>query len=167
MRLIWLVSGHQRCSSGSVLGPVLFSVSVSDPGARTECPISRAADDVKQGGAVDSLEGQESLQRDRVEHWAVINGMKFNKSKCWIRLLGWSIVGTSMSWRSNGWRSALWKGIWECWTAAAPCEPSCAPAAPRANLVLGCIEHSITSQSGEGIIPLPQPHLEHWVQVCS
>lgn len=36
---------------------------------------------MKQGDAVDSLEGQESLQRDRVLHWAVINEMKFNKSK--------------------------------------------------------------------------------------
>lgn len=81
---IWLVARHQQCSSGSVLGPVLFKISLSDLEARVERPISRFADDVKPGGAADSLEGQESLQRDGVGHWAVISGMKFNKSKCQI-----------------------------------------------------------------------------------
>lgn len=37
----------------------------------------------KLGGSVDSLKGQEALQRnvDRLEHWAVMNGMKI-KNKC-------------------------------------------------------------------------------------
>lgn len=37
----------------------------------------------KLGGAVESFEGQEALQRDlrRLEYWAVISGMKSNKSK--------------------------------------------------------------------------------------
>jgi len=30
---------------------------------------------------------------DRLEHWAVINGMNFHKSKCWILHLGWSNTG--------------------------------------------------------------------------
>jgi len=49
----------------------------------------------KLGGAVDSFEGQEALQRDldRLEHWAMINGIKFNKSKCQILYLGQSNAG--------------------------------------------------------------------------
>lgn len=41
------------------------------------------------GGAADSLEGQETLQRalGRLEHWTMI---KFNKSKCCILHLGQS-----------------------------------------------------------------------------
>lgn len=42
------------------------------------------------GGAVESLEGQDVLQRDvdRSKHWAVLNGMKFTESKCCILHLG-------------------------------------------------------------------------------
>lgn len=61
---VWLVMGYQQCSSGSVL--VLFKKSLSDLEAWIECPISRFADHVKQGGAVDSVEGQGSLQRDEI-----------------------------------------------------------------------------------------------------
>ena len=56
---------------------------ISDLDARVECAMSNFADDTKLGGVDASLEGQEALQRDlgKSEHWAIINGMKFNKSK--------------------------------------------------------------------------------------
>lgn len=48
--------------------------------------------DTNLGGAVVPLGGQDTLQRDLdgLEHWAVINGMKFGNDICWILHLGWS-----------------------------------------------------------------------------
>jgi len=53
---------------GLILGPVLFNVSYLDGGV--QCTISKPDDNSKLGGAVDSLQGQEALQRplDRLEH---------------------------------------------------------------------------------------------------
>ncbi|KAK4806867.1 hypothetical protein QYF61_012588 [Mycteria americana] len=115
------------------------------------------ADDPKQGDAVDSLERQEPLQRDlnRLEHWAIINGMKFNKTKC--RILHLRRSNTGHTYR-----------LGEEWLESSPAErhlgvlvdsrrnmsQQCALAAKRANRILGCIQHSISSQSKEMITPL-------------
>ncbi|KAJ7414316.1 hypothetical protein BTVI_41375 [Pitangus sulphuratus] len=72
------------------LGPVLFNIFINDLDAGVQCTINKFAGDSKLGGAGDSLEGQEAFQKDldRFEHWAIINGMKFTKSKCQIPHLG-------------------------------------------------------------------------------
>ncbi|KAK4830473.1 hypothetical protein QYF61_011197 [Mycteria americana] len=77
--------------------PVLFNTLINDLDAGVECTISKFADNSKPGGAVDS-ERQEASQRDldRLEHWAIINGMKFNKSKCWILPLDGVMLGTTL-----------------------------------------------------------------------
>ena len=154
-------SGWQPVTSGvpqgSILGPVLFHIFINNLDAGVECTISKFADDPKLGGAVDSLEGQEALQRDldRLEHWATINGMKVNKSKCWILHLGQSNAGHKYR-------------LGEEWLESSPAErhlgvlvdsrlnrsQQCALAAKRANRILGCIKHSISSQSKEVIILL-------------
>ncbi|KAK4824957.1 hypothetical protein QYF61_021645 [Mycteria americana] len=156
---------------GLILGPVLFNIFINDLDAGVECAISKFADDTKLGGAVDALEGQEALQRDldRLEPWAMINGIKFNKSKCQILHIGWS--NTRHKYK-----------LGEEWLESSPAERDLgvlvdsrlnmsqqrALAAKRANRFLGCIKHNITSRSKEVIIllysVLVQPHLEYCAQ---
>jgi len=64
---------------GFVLEPVLFNIFTSD----IDSGIRKSADDTKWSGTVDTPEGRDTIQRDlnRLERWAHVNLMKFNKAK--------------------------------------------------------------------------------------
>jgi len=63
---------------------VVFNIFVSYMDSGTECTLSKFSDNTKLCGVVDMLEGRDAIQRDhdRLERWAYVNHMTFNKAKC-------------------------------------------------------------------------------------
>jgi len=152
---------------GSILGPMLFNVFINYLDAGIECTLNNFADNTKLGGAVDSVEDREALQRDldRLKSWAITKRKKCNKSKCWILHLGQGNPGYMYKLEDERLECSPAErdlGVWV--DGKLNMSQQCALATKRANHILGCIKHSIASQLWESIVPLyialVRPHFE-------
>ncbi|CAM4404676.1 unnamed protein product [Lepidochelys olivacea] len=171
------LSGWREVTSGvpqgSVLGPILFHLFITDLGTKSGSVLIKFADDTKLGG-IANLEKDQDIQEDLDDlvNWSNSNRMKFNSEKCKVMHLG--INNKNSSYELGMHQLEITEEEKDLGVLVAhrmTMSRQCDMAMKKANAVLGCIRRGISSRDKKVLVPLykalVRSHLEYCVQFWS
>ncbi|CAM4552817.1 unnamed protein product [Caretta caretta] len=159
---------------GSVLGPILFNLFITDLGTKSGSVLIKFVDDTKLGGIANTEKDWDITQKnlDDLVNWTNSNRMKFNSAKYKVMHLGinnkffcYKLGTHQLEVREE--EKDLGVLVDHRMTMSRQCDI----AVKKANAVLGCIRRGISSRDKEVLVPLykalVRPHLEYYVQFWS
>ena len=132
---------------------MFFKIFINYINSEIESTLSKCVNDTKMWGTVNILEGQRDL--GRLEQWAQLNCMKFNKSNCKVLHLGsgnlhyqYKLGDVKIE------RSSAENSLEVPADGKLDMSQQCALAAQKANHILGCIKRSVVAVKGADPAPL-------------
>ena len=158
---------------GSILGPVLFNIFITDRDSGIKCSLSKSADNTKLSDAVNAPEGWDChLDLDKLEKWAHVNLMRFNKAKHRVLHLGWVNLHYQYRLGDEGTESSPdEKNLGVLVDGKLDMTQQCSLTSQKGNCILDCIPSNVASRSREGILALystlVKPHLESCIMLWS